>query len=330
VHYFPSCIGRTPKLVADLTDDSFWSLPVSEFDNPEIFRSILETLPTGVYLVDRNRKILFWNEGAENVTGYLRQDVVGHFLREHLLAADKEVKDAQLDSTDSVSVAFRDGKSTTAHVSILHKEGYRVPIVLRTVPIRDEHGAVIVAVECFEINLSLSERTRRLAAVAKLGCLDEMLGIPARSFMEPNLRERVAAFAERQIRFGILLIQVEKMDHFRTARGPGVVPAILRVVAQTIENSLRPTDLVGCWSENQFMVILIGCNETAIDAVAQRIVNMISQSEIEWWGDMFSVTAAFGGAGSRPGDTWDLLVDRAKKSLSKSIANAGNRATVPG
>jgi PAS domain S-box-containing protein len=80
------------KLVVDLTDDSSRSLPVSELDNPEIFRSIREILPTGVYLVDRNRKILFWNGGAENVTGYLRQDVAGHFLREHLLATDNKIK----------------------------------------------------------------------------------------------------------------------------------------------------------------------------------------------------------------------------------------------
>jgi PAS domain S-box-containing protein len=55
---------------------------MSEFDSPEIFRSVLETLLTGVYLVDRNRKILFWNDGAEEITGYLRQDVVGRFLRD--------------------------------------------------------------------------------------------------------------------------------------------------------------------------------------------------------------------------------------------------------
>ena len=330
MHYFHSFIGRAPKLVVDLTDDPSWSLPVSELDNPEIFRSILETLPTGVYLVDRNRKILFWNGGAENVTGYLGQDVVGHFLREHLLAADKEVKGAHLDPNDSLRVAFRDGKSTTAHVSILHKEGYRVPIVLRTVPIRDERGAVMVAVECFEINVSLSERTRRLAEVAKLGCLDEMLGIPARSFMEPHLREKLTAFEERHIHFGILLIQVEKMDHLRAARGPGVVPAIHRVVSQTIENSLRPTDLVGCWSEYQFMAVLMGCRETSVNFVARRIMNRISQSEIEWWGDTFSVTAAFGGTGSRPGDTLELLLERAENSLRKSLANAESSAILPG
>ena len=54
MHYLHTFIGLAPKLVVDLTDDSTWGLPVSELDNPEIFRSILETLPTGLYLVDRN------------------------------------------------------------------------------------------------------------------------------------------------------------------------------------------------------------------------------------------------------------------------------------
>ena len=82
---------------------------MSEFDNPEIFRSILENLPTGVYLVDRNRKILFWNNGAEEITGYLRQDVVGRFLRDHLLTLSGEVKkDSESDSADPLSIAFRE------------------------------------------------------------------------------------------------------------------------------------------------------------------------------------------------------------------------------
>ena len=301
---------------------------MSEFDKPEILRSILETLPTGVYIVDRNRKILFWNEGAEKVTGYLRQDVVGRFQRDHLLAANDEAKKADSDAADPLSLAFRDGQSTSASVSILHKDGYRVPIILRTVPIRNDRGAIIGATECFEINITASDRTRRHAVVAESGSLDEATGVPARSYMEPQLRERLTAFAQRHIPFGLLLIQVDKMDHFRAIRGPGVVPAILRVVALTIENGLRPTDLLGCWSENQFMVILMDCKETEVDVVAHRIMNMVAQSEVEWWGDTFSVTAAFGGTGTRPGDTLELLVERAGKSLLRSVNTGGNRVTV--
>ena len=39
--------------------------------DPKPYRDILEGLPNGVYVVDRDRKILFWNDGAEQISGYL-------------------------------------------------------------------------------------------------------------------------------------------------------------------------------------------------------------------------------------------------------------------
>jgi len=39
--------------------------------DPEIFRTVLESLPIGVYMVDRDLKVIFWNRGAERISGYL-------------------------------------------------------------------------------------------------------------------------------------------------------------------------------------------------------------------------------------------------------------------
>jgi PAS domain S-box-containing protein len=47
---------------------------VSELDKPEIYRKILESLQTGIYLVDHDQKILFWNDGATR-TGNCRRIV---------------------------------------------------------------------------------------------------------------------------------------------------------------------------------------------------------------------------------------------------------------
>src|SRR6202158_4904612 len=167
-----------------------------ELNDPEIYQTVLDNLQTGVYIVDRNRRIRFWNAGAEEITGYLRQDVVGRFLRDHLLETNDEV-DLGSETFDPVSLAFKDGKSSTGDISILHKEGYRVPIVLRTVPIRNVRGSIIGAAECFEKNISASEGTRRRTTAAGLECLDGVIGIPARTFMELQLREQLTVFAER-------------------------------------------------------------------------------------------------------------------------------------
>ncbi len=299
-----------------------------ELNDPDIYQNVLDCLQTGVYIVDRNRRIRFWNEGAEEITGYLRQDVVGRFLRDHFLTTGDDAKNLDSDPNDPLSLAFRDGKPSSMDVSILHKDGYRIPIVLRTNPIRNNRGAVIGAAESFEKNRTASDRTRRQFTPVEIASLDAVTGVAARNFMETQLRQNLTAFAEHNTPFGILVVQVDGMDEFRASRGPGVVPAILRIVAQSIENCLRPTDRVGCWGENQFIAILMQCKESEVAFVGERVRKTIGRAEIEWWGDKFCVTSPSGGAGCRPGDRTESLLARATASLQESIVKGGNCVTV--
>lgn len=301
---------------------------MQELNDPNIYQTVLDGLETGVYIVDQNRRIRFWNEGAERITGYLRQDIVGRLLREHLLTTRDGEKDIDSDPDDPIEIAFRDGRASIRELSILHKDGYRIPIVLRTNPIRNSHGAVVGAAESFEMNRSASEWTRRETGFANFGCLDTVTGIAAQSYMETQLRENLITFNEHKIPFGILLIQVDHMNDFRSSRGPGVVPTILRIIAQSVENCVRPTDLVGCWGENQFLAILMQCKESEVALVGERVRRTISRSEIEWWGDRFSMTSPVGGAGCRAGDNVESLLARAETSLKESIGKGGNCVTV--
>jgi PAS domain S-box-containing protein len=61
---------------------------MSVFSDPEIYRTVLESMQTGLYIVDCEQKIQFWNDGAETITGHLRQDVMGHFLPGFFSAAE--------------------------------------------------------------------------------------------------------------------------------------------------------------------------------------------------------------------------------------------------
>jgi PAS domain S-box-containing protein len=80
---------------------------MSELNDPAIYQTALDALETGVYIVDPNRRIRFWNEGAEKITGYLRQDVVGHFLRDHLLTTTDGTGDLDSDPDGPINLAFR-------------------------------------------------------------------------------------------------------------------------------------------------------------------------------------------------------------------------------
>jgi len=51
----------------------------------DIYRDILENIHDGIYFVDRERRITYWNKGAERITGYSAEEVVGSFCSNNIL-----------------------------------------------------------------------------------------------------------------------------------------------------------------------------------------------------------------------------------------------------
>jgi len=301
---------------------------MSEFDNPHIYRTVLESLLTGVYLVDRDQKIVFWNDGAERITGYLRQDVVGRSCRGDVLALDEAKNRFVSEAHDAIWAVLRDGKPAVANISVRHKDGHRVLVRLRAVPIRNGHGTVIGAAESFEESLAVSEWDRRHARLAAYGCLDETTGLLKQEFTMSRLRQTLATFENYRIPVSVLAIQLDQTDEFRVMYGPGAVAAIVRAVGHTLEHSLRPTDMLGQGVTTQFLAILPECRESEIQKVAERLRKMVTYAEIQWWGKELTVTASIGGAAVRPGDSAESLAERAEQSLTRSVAAGGNCVTV--
>lgn len=43
---------------------------------------MLENLPIGIYVLDKEQRVRFWNRGAEQITGYLAHEILGHVGRD--------------------------------------------------------------------------------------------------------------------------------------------------------------------------------------------------------------------------------------------------------
>ena len=46
--------------------------------NFDAYVKVIEHIHDGVYFVDKNRDIVFWNKAAEEITGFTAEEVVGH------------------------------------------------------------------------------------------------------------------------------------------------------------------------------------------------------------------------------------------------------------
>src|SRR5947209_15078725 len=106
-------------------------MPIS-LDDTEVLRAVIDSLDTGVFLVDLNRRILLWNRTAEKISGYLRHEVIGRFCHDNILEHCDESLSTLCGSACSLDCAMKDGARKEGEVYLRHKKGHRVPVNIRT------------------------------------------------------------------------------------------------------------------------------------------------------------------------------------------------------
>lgn len=167
----------------------FRANPMAEWSNQVIYRAVLDSLPVAVCAVNRDGKVILWNEGAERVTGYLRQDVLGRKCTEPFL----EHADGQNTPLEGNSVplleTMRTGSCLNVRASLRRKSGQSVGVHLRTVPLRGDDGRLQGAAELFEEFIKRTPEERRHNKLAALGCLDQLTGVLNHSMIQAHLQE---------------------------------------------------------------------------------------------------------------------------------------------
>jgi len=295
-------------------------------DDPEIYRTVLQRLSVGVYFVDRGQHIVFWNHGAEEITGYLSQHVLGHHLAENFLEHVNH-ENLRLEGDDlPLIAALRHGKEVEERATIRHKEGYPVKVRIRAVPLRDEFGKLMGAAEFIEPAEPVLWEDERKDVLAIHGCMDRSTGALTREYTETQLREQVETFERHQIPFSVLVMQLDRLDDLKAKHGSGALTAVLRVTARTLLNGLRSPDVLGRWTETEYLILAAECGETEAPRVAERLRKTVGGAETHWWGDRLKVTLSAGVAAVKPGDSAATIVERAETALRRAIADCGNRS----
>ena len=113
---------------------------------------IIDCLNDGVYVCDRNRRIVFWSKAAERITGWRSEDVLGRACLEDILNhVDKDGHRLCGEEYCPLHRAMITGVTTKVPVIVfaLCKDGRRVPTQVTTAPIHNEAGEIIGGVETF-------------------------------------------------------------------------------------------------------------------------------------------------------------------------------------
>lgn len=115
---------------------------------------ILDSIAEGVFTIDQDMVITYFNREAEKITGISRQEAIGQYCFEVLRSSICE-------KTCPLKCSFQTAKEIIdQHVSILRADGKQIPVSISTSPVRDETGKIVGGVETFR-DLSTIEELKK-------------------------------------------------------------------------------------------------------------------------------------------------------------------------
>jgi two-component system cell cycle response regulator len=291
---------------------------MSEVRDPEVFRAVLESLPVGVYIEDRNGTILFWNQSAERITGHKRYEVIGHSQRENILAQCDGHNCPACGEKCPFDTRSIEGRERELRLCLRHKNGHPVAVVFRINPLRNLQGVVNYVVGSFEEPHAALRTANKSRPAVPAGGVDDTTGVANHGYIEFHLRENLAGFVQYQVPFGVMCLQLDRFERLRSAYGRQATDTMLRVITETLRNSLRPSDLLGHWGDDQFLTVLPNCGGRGAEMASERLQKLVAGAGIHWWGEQLSIATSVGYASAETGDTVESLVDRAQRSLKPS------------
>jgi diguanylate cyclase (GGDEF)-like protein/PAS domain S-box-containing protein len=291
------------------------------FSDPVLYQSVLEDLPIGVYVLDRERRVRFWNRGAEHITGYLAHEVVGQACSGPLQHCDTQGRVLCGDRCP-VTATFMDGHPHQTYAFSLHREGHRAGMRIQTLPLHESHdvvaGVAVILEEAPDMCVAGSFGS------LMYGCLDPITGVPSQRLTRAMLAESLRGLEETHGGFGVLFIQIQGLKEFSARHGAHSIVPFLHATAQTIRHSLGGEDFVGRWGEHEFLAVLHSPSPVTVAATAETIWHLLSQSEITWWGDRFLIEAAVAHAVARPGDQLETLLNNMNSPRATQAAAASH------
>jgi PAS domain S-box-containing protein len=117
-------------------------------------RNILDSIAAGVFTVDKDMKITYFNPTAEKITGVPAQEAIGQYCSDVCRANICE-KNCALERS------IRTDKETVdQHVNILAANGKQIPISITAAALKDEQGNIVGGVESLR-DLSTVEALRK-------------------------------------------------------------------------------------------------------------------------------------------------------------------------
>ena len=289
----------------------------------DFYKSLLDEISDGVYFVNSDRVITYWNKAAEELSGYTAQEVIGRHCSDDILVHIDDKGTSLCLMGCPLASTIEDAMPHEAHIFLKHKNGHRVPVYVRVKPLRDENDNVIGGVETFSDDSFEVALKDRVTDLERKSLIDSLTGVGNRRFADITLSSRLNELKRYGWVFGVIFIDIDDFKKVNDTYGHNTGDEVLKVLTRTTAGIIRePETSIFRWGGEEFLVVATNCDAEKLFAMAERLRLLVANSSVAQGAEIVRFTVSAGVTLAQTADDAKKIIARVDALLYQA-KNAG-------
>jgi diguanylate cyclase (GGDEF)-like protein/PAS domain S-box-containing protein len=289
----------------------------------DFYKSLLDEISDGVYFVNSDRVITYWNKAAEELSGYTAQEVIGRHCSDDILVHIDDKGTSLCLMGCPLAATIEDAMPHEAHIFLKHKNGHRVPVYVRVKPLRDENDNVIGGVETFSDDSFEIALKDRVTDLERKSLIDSLTGVGNRRFADITLSSRLNELKRYGWVFGVIFIDIDDFKKVNDTYGHNTGDEVLKVLTRTTAGIIRePETSIFRWGGEEFLVVATNCDAEKLFAMAERLRLLAANSSVAQGAEIVRFTVSAGVTLAQTADDAKKIIARVDALLYQA-KNAG-------
>ena len=286
---------------------------------------LFDYVSDGVYFVDKNRHILYFNKEAERITGFTLAEVKDSSCANNIL---NHINEYGLNLCTTVCPLHRTLMKNEINQEIVylhHKQGHRVKVSIKTIPYV-ENNEVSGALEIFT-DLSNSNLIENLLAYKKKALIDPLTQIGNRHYFE-EISDTLYNQDYHSAPVGVLFIDIDNFKSVNDTYGHEVGDRVLKALSKTLINNLTSGDYIFRYGGEEFVILLKEANADYILYTSEKLRKLANKSSIRHMNKDIVFSVSIGATLVQPGEGIKSALNRADEALYLSKHTGKNKTTL--
>lgn len=286
-------------------------------EREELLGLITSSAHDAIVMVDDSGALTFWNEAADKIFGYPREEVLGRNFLALIVPPQSRYREEYEAGLKQLATADNGNVGEAVELGIVRKDGAEcfVELSLSAVQIRGRWHGIGIARD-------ITDRKRVEEKLKLQATTDALTGIANRRLFDSFLGTEIRRATRYHLPLAVMMVDIDHFKQINDTYGHQAGDDVLVELTRLVSGKVRAHDFFARWGGEEFVILSPSCDAESARLLAEKLRAAV---ETHPFPNIGRVTCSFGLAEYCPGDSAEMFIGRADAGLYRAKENGRNR-----